>query len=951
MHYREEGLVTALRAALLCVAALAVVACGGGGGGGNVRSTPPPATPSAPPPPPPTPPVVFAANPDFSKHLSVTDALATRNSGITGAGVRIGVVDSGVVRSHPALSPRVVANLTYVTSPPNNLLVDDVVEHGTAVSQIMAGSAFGAWPGGIAPGAEIVSARILEDKEPADDGSGQGSQIDGALGLKAIHQDLINRGVRVMNNSWGGVYWTNPAATTQIADEYRPFVHGNGGLVVFATGNEASANPSSIASLPSQLGTGGVMTAADLEVGWLAVTAINPDNVQQLDIGSNGAVYANACGVAMNYCLAAPGTVVVTGSKDTPTNPTYWSWKGTSLAAPQVSGAAALVWQKFPYFNNDLVRQTLLGTARDLGTAGVDATFGYGLLDVGKALGGPAQLNWGTVTVAFDGAASTWSNAISGSGGLVKQGTGELVLNGSGSYTGATVVQGGRLRIGSGIVSPVTVSAAGTLAIGSGTTSSGASVGNSVVNQGTLLMDSGSSAITGNYQQSSAAHLALMVGARLSVGGTASLAGNVNVLGVLSGYVRSNREVFLNAGAINGQFDSLTAQPNVLLTATLGYDTQQVWLDITRLDVTAAAQSMGFSPTSVASAQRVEGAFDAIDDGKVQGDAAPDFVAGAGLIQGATTAAAVEQSLSSLSGELHGADTAFALMVIEGNRRALESRVDALQSAPVAGTWSNDLQAQRAMSRFDIDADGWMLGQDRRLGERLTVGMALSETEGYAHHELRSDREHNRQAEAQLYGAYDLGRGYLLGSVALGRMQRWTQRDILLGADAFRVDADYAQRYANLGLQAGLPLSVGRARITPYVGVQSLQLDRDGFSEQGAAGFGLSTTASTMTLGQGLLGARFAYDWRAGASLWSLEGRAEWQHLLSHSGGDIDARFTALDVWSPIVGEAADRDVGVLGLSLGTQFRHAGRIAFDLDTQRLQDQTWTRAMATWSMGW
>ena len=108
------------------------------------------------------------------------------------------------MRNHPALAPRVVANLNYVSSPPNNLAVDDVVGHGTAVSQIMAGTPFGAWPGGIAPGAQIISARIIADKEPTDDGSGQGNEVDGALGLKAIHQDLINRGARIMNNSWGG---------------------------------------------------------------------------------------------------------------------------------------------------------------------------------------------------------------------------------------------------------------------------------------------------------------------------------------------------------------------------------------------------------------------------------------------------------------------------------------------------------------------------------------------------------------------------------------------------------------------------------------------------------------------------------------------------------------------------------------------------------------------------
>lgn len=424
-----------LRVGLAAGALILLSACGGGGGGSaNVRPPDPP--PAAPPPVA----VVLPPNPAYSKHLELTNTAIAHAAGLTGQGVRIGVVDSGVNRNHPALAGRVINNLNYVSSPPNNLAIDDVVGHGTAVSQIMAGKPFGAWPGGIAPGALIISARIISDKSPVDDGSGQGNEVSGAIGLKSIHQDLINRGARIMNNSWGGLYWTNLTATAPIADEYRPFVIGNDGVVVFATGNSAFANPSSMAALPSQAGIGGTRPGADLERGWLAVAALDSDNPTQL------AVYSNACGVAMNYCLVAPGKVAVTGTDDSPLSPSYWNWNGTSLAAPQVSGAAALVWQAFPYFNNDLVRQTVLGTAKDLGAPGVDATFGYGLLDVGRAVLGPGRLDWGDVIASFNGITSIWGNRIVGSGGITKLGSGTLILAGPNAYTGATRANGGTLR-------------------------------------------------------------------------------------------------------------------------------------------------------------------------------------------------------------------------------------------------------------------------------------------------------------------------------------------------------------------------------------------------------------------------------------------------------------------------------------------------------------------------
>src|SRR5690606_17411354 len=128
--------------------------------------------------------------------------------------------------------------------------------------------------------------------------------------------------------------------------EYRPFIVDHGGLVVFSTGNSGFADPSDTAALPSQAGTGGSRPAADLERGWLAVAALDAVDPAQL------AVYSNACGVAMRYCLAAPGTVIFTDADSAPDAPDYLRGSGTSFAAPIVSGAAALVWEAFPYFDN-----------------------------------------------------------------------------------------------------------------------------------------------------------------------------------------------------------------------------------------------------------------------------------------------------------------------------------------------------------------------------------------------------------------------------------------------------------------------------------------------------------------------------------------------------------------------------------------------------------------------
>lgn len=941
----------ALRTGLAGVALIALAACGGGGGGAYVRPPDPP--PTAPPPVA----VVFPPNPAYSKHLQLTNTAVAHAAGLTGQGVRIGVVDSGVNRNHPSLAGRVVDNLTYISSPPNNLAIDDVVGHGTAVSQIMAGKPFGAWPGGIAPGALIISARIISDQSPVDDGSGQGNEVSGAIGLKSIHQDLINRGARIMNNSWGGLYWTNLTATAPIADEYRPFVIGNDGLVVFATGNSSFANPSSMAALPSQLGQGGSRPGADLEIGWLAVAALDTDNPTQL------ARYSNACGVAMRYCLVAPGTVVVTGTNDSPTSPSYWNWSGTSLAAPQVSGAAALVWQAFPYFNNDLVRQTLLGTAKDLGAPGVDATFGYGLLDVGRAVLGPARLDWGDVTASFNTITSTWGNRIVGNGGITKLGTGTLILAGPNAYAGATRANGGTLRSAFALPGDAFVGPQGRLELFN------ASVNGNLDNLGITAITGGAGhTISGDFHQGANARLAMEVGSRILVSGKAVLdGGDLQITGKVSGYVVSQQELLLNAlGGVTGTFATLSQGPGVFLDASLVYDPLRVLLDIRRLDITATAQSMGFGAAAIASAQRIEDAFVQIDRGAMGGASGPtqEFIDAAGAFQRTASAAAAEQSLASLSGELHGADAAFALMAIEANRQALEARLDArqaahvdgasrqgasLQGASLEGAWAAGFDGHRALSHFNVDANGWVLGQDRRVGERWWLGAAFAQADGVARHDVRGDRERNRQLEGQLYAQWQHGSDYLLGRFAVGRMQRSMQREVVLGAEGFAVDSDYGNRYTTLGLQAGHRFESAGATLTPYFGVQALRLDRDGFAESGAAGFGLSTDGSTLSATQGLLGVRFGREWQVGAARLLLQGRAEWQRTLSQSGTDIEARFTALEVWSPIRGQSLDRDVGVFGIGVSSGLPRWGRVSVDLDGRHERGQTYGQAFARWSL--
>jgi autotransporter-associated beta strand protein len=885
--------------------ALGLSACGGGGGG-NVRpTTPPPTAPASPPP-------TTTTQPPLDAQLAITNTYGAHGLGYTGAGVTIGVVDSGIMRNHPTLAGRVTQELIYVDPATNNTTVDDVVGHGTWVSEIAAGTPFAQFPGGIAPRASLVSARIISDVEPKDDGSGNGNPVtaaDADFFAQTLNPALINAGVQVMNNSWGGIYWDTSNATINqaFAQAYQPFVVQHGGLVVFAAGNDSKSNPSDIAVLPS--------VAPQLEAGWLVAVAVDSNHPTQL------ASYSNACGKAMNYCLAAPGDVVVLDKNATTTgSQTYWVVSGTSFAAPEVSGAAALVWQAYPYFSNDLVRQTLLGTAFDLGTPGPDKIFGYGELDVSKAVNGPAKFDWGDVTVNFTGA-SSWNNSISGAGGLIKQGSGTLTLTQNASYTGLTQVQAGTL---------VTHVLSGNVDIGAQGTLSGSDVGGNVTNAGTFEVSRNlDSTITGNYLQQSTGRLSVNLGSTLLVTGTATLnGGDLYVRGTNDNYVVNSRTEVLDAiGGLTGVFDSKSTPSNVLLQATLNYDTHDAWLDVQQVSVTAV-QGMSYTAASFGTAQRVQSAFDQLNS--QLGQAAPagmapasaSFIQGAGSLQHASSVAAVQASLQSLSGQLHAASAAMTFEAIDAGTRALSDRFDSLLDAPKAGGWTQGLGYHGGMSRsgygnVGYDLSGSLVGQDYRIGSNGFAGYALSQSQGLGRLNESADQGHSHALEGMLYGGVVRGAWYTMGRFGIGSYRETMRRQLELGNQFAGVASDINGRYGVAYGESGYRLALGRTQVTPYMSLQYAQIQRDGFNELGAYGFGLKSAAQSTARWQAGAGLRATHDWAlAGGGSLSLQGRMLWQQSFGLRGEVFDASFSGINQFAPVGGIGLSRYGGVFGTTL-----------------------------------
>lgn len=893
----------------VCLAAL-LEGCGGGGGGG-VRSSSAPATPPVTPP---------ATQTPIDIQLTATHADSAHAHGFTGQGVTIGVVDSGVMRNHPMLAGRVTADLLYVDPATNNTNVDDVIGHGTWVSEVAAGRPFGGLPGGVAPGANIVSARLIDDVEPKDDGSGRGNKADSADPLGQINDDLIAHGVKIINNSWGGVYWdaTNTATTLSFRDAYDRFVNTWGGLAVFAAGNESRSEPSDVAQLPTRVPT--------LAKGWIAVVAVDSNNTSQL------ASYSNACGT-FNSCLAAPGTVVVSGKGDSLTSATYGQVSGTSFAAPQVSGAAALVWQAFPYFTNEAVRQTILGTATDIGATGPDTVFGYGLLNAGKAVDGPGNLYWGDLTVGFSGT-STWNNELAGPGSLRKQGPGTLILAQPSTFSSNLAIEEGVLVANSLVnVASVGISSRGTLA---GAVQIG-SASSSVYNEGQLVVAGGDTTIGGSYAQQGG-RLSLQLGSVLHAKSAILNGGDLYILGASPTYVvNAHTNVIVTTDGLLGAFSAFKVAPSVFLTASLNYDALSAWLNVQQVQASSMPALNG-TPAMQQVSARMDAAFRYLNT-QLNLAATPvngAVTAAAASIQQTPTLGTAQASLQSLTGQLHAASLSMVLQSIDAGARALSERMDALSGgAPVSG-WSQDLGYRGSMVRggygaVGMDMSGWMAGQDYRQ-DRTIFGFGVGTTDGMGRQGGSGDWQRSRTVEGGLYAGMLGDQWYGFGRAAVGSYHQTMHRDLYLGELATPVGNDGRGRYETGYAEGGVHLNWQGVEVTPFTSLQYTRVRDAGFSEQGGYGLGLKVDAHSTSRLQAGAGLRASHRWAFGdRNSLRLEAHGLWQRALATQGEFADATFSAFDQWLPLGGIGLSRRGSIYGTGLAWEVQEHTQLQISAD--------------------
>jgi subtilisin family serine protease len=319
----------------------------------NVSPRPPAAEPAAP---------GAASSPEWQLRAThddaVPDAVLRSASAVT-----IAVIDTGADLTAPDLAAKSPAAWNTRTGTAD---VRDSNGHGTFVASLAAGSV----TNGTGMSGSGGDARLLVIKSGSN--SGSFTDVDEAAGIVYA----VDHGARILNLSVGG---PTTSATERHAVQY---AIDHGALVVAAVGNEHDAgNPVEYpAALLQPAGSNGVGGAG------LAVTASTADGRR--------AAFANT---GSWVSLAAPGDHVLGAVSQASsallyprtqlagaTAGLYGYGSGTSFAAPQVAGAAALVWAANPSLTAREVAQILKETASGGGRWTPD--LGFGVIDVAAAV-------------------------------------------------------------------------------------------------------------------------------------------------------------------------------------------------------------------------------------------------------------------------------------------------------------------------------------------------------------------------------------------------------------------------------------------------------------------------------------------------------------------------------------------------------------------------------------
>ncbi|WP_250061368.1 autotransporter domain-containing protein [Stenotrophomonas mori] len=832
--------------------------------------------------------------------------------------------------------------------------------HGTHVAGTMAANRDGQGTHGVAFAADLTSARLFSNSYSdlySQLGLGGESHAIGPDSgtVESMYAQMAAAGVRAINHSWGLSEEPTSVADMDMLYAYnvayfdtyvQPSLR-DGMLQVFAAGNNYGEIAGIYATLPRYV--------PDLEKYWLSV--VNIDLAGAIDGSSS------RCGQTMDWCVSAPGTDItstvvvgdiegevlgdgnggVAGLEITAESPEYGygDMTGTSMAAPHVSGALALLMERFPYLDNPQIRDVLLTTATDLGAPGVDEVYGWGLINLEKAIDGPGMLRVDTDVVmnqraggtrVWEGAAwDDWRNDIDGPGRLGKDGIGWLRLSGDNRFAGASVRQGileltgdntlaGDVSV-DGTAAALYLTATGSLngsdlrvnqgmavvngsvrdgrtVVGAGGTLGGSGTLGDLEVQGTLAPGNsiGTLSIKGDYvQKAGSTYVAELsppaASDTLDVSGTALIEGGTLML-LPSGdgtFLLGQQYTLLTAaGGLSGAFEAVDASGlSPFLKPSALFSANRLQLAIERGQALASA-------ATTRNQKPVATALDSMADSS-------------GLLQRLVLLSAPQAATAfdQLSGEIHASAKSLLAQDSRAVRDSALARARHGQDAfsaqnaadPGLGAW---VEVEQSNSRLEGDGNAT---QARLSGNTTLVGADLQTDSGWRFGLLggtgRSTlRVAGRSSKAEVdsrhvgahagrqWGGFGLRAGY-----AQSRQTLETHREVVFTGLSERADAKYDADLKQAFVEAGYRFAFGRNELEPFAQFAQVRIRTDDARETGGLS-ALAVRGDSSTTHLSTAGLRF------NANLSATGQPQSWLSLRAslayrHAGGDLTPRTSA----------------------------------------------------------
>lgn len=676
---------------------------------------------------------------------------------------------------------------------------------------------------------------------------------------------------------------------------------------------------------------GARIAASGLVIGWGATST------GVLNVGAAAGSAATAAGT-----LDVPAITFGAGN-----GRLVFNFTGSDTVAAQISGAGSI-----RLYAGDL---TLSGASGYTGgttvsggslTLGTSTAAGTGLI----TLGGTSTLAYtsgidvandllitGAATLTIASGKATQSGTISGSGSYVVTGAGTLYFTGgSAGFTGTTTVDNGTLSVNGTLGGSVQVAADGTLK-GSGTVAQATILSGGTVAPGNSI---GTLTITGNYVQAAGSTYSVELGAsgasdRIVVGGTATLAGSLQIAPTSSGYsIGSHYTILTAAGGVSGTYAAFDGTLSLFATASLGYDATTVYLDVakSRSFVSAAA-----TQNQIATAA----ALDTIDQSGALATA----------IVSTQTVAEARRNFDRLSGELHAslagqmiADTRIAESAAVDRIRAAFGTVgasrapvvgeplgyasngrsphptDAIFVAPTSpdfvlwsrafGSWSrtdgdgNSAHLSRDLGGFLIGGDAPVLDSDVRVG---FLG-------GYARgHATVDDRSSTADTDDYHFGLYGGRQWRALGlrtGATITIRDVSTTRSVAISSLNERLTANYTGMTGRVFGEAGYAVHFEAVDLEPFLGADYVHAETNGHGEQGGIA-ALTTRGWSTDLGFTTLGLRVSKDIAVSGSEVTLRGSLAWRHAFGDTTPSVVQSFTGSSPFTA-AGTAITRDAVVV---------------------------------------